>query len=158
MSERIQSAVLKLESEVIIPAIGRFAIGEKVRVGEVVDRIRVVSLGKNFKEVFLDEIEEAIETEKLRWHILEKAIRDLAILSKLDGEGEKAKILFSQFWEFLKTAGQKDFMAYIHKKGNLWAVSSKWFVYGGRHFGANVVDYKCPYPYDWPPGTEILSH
>lgn len=137
----------------MLPAIGKFVIAEKLRVGETVDGIMVGWIGDNIKNHFLGKKEKAVKAAEVRESKLLKAKRDPAIIAELGGD-EKAEITFGQFWEFLKTVDRSLwYVSYIRDTNDvLWAVDASWSS-GGLYIGADSVDF----PGSWRPGSRFVS-
>ncbi len=110
----------------VLPAVKKFIAADHFKDGETVDGVKV-SLGDNFKRLFLGKTEENVPECNLRVHKLTRASRDLGIRAEI-GE-EKEETYLAHLWHFLKLRGGKGgwFIFYIRdSEGILWAVFAVW--------------------------------
>lgn len=135
-----------------LPAIERFVAREKF----VVDRngeLPISYLGDNFRNNFLDVIEENVEATALKQRKLLKRSVDGPILSALEGE-EKARVALAHVFDYLKTADRKLWFIFYVKdaKGMLWAVRARW-----DDDGWDVYAIALTSPGGWDGGRRVVS-
>lgn len=165
ISEAVAKKLLeRLSTTIAVPAIAAFVAGEHF----VIDtsssaKVKVSSLGENFKANFLQKVENGeIAVEYLAINRLLENAYDPAIITALGGEA-KVEISLGQFFAafakqpngeagVLLTNGYAN-VGYVRDiKGVLWAVRGSWDD-DGWDFGA------CPLddPHSWLDGNQFFS-
>jgi len=112
-------------------------------------KVKISYLGDNFRNNFLNKIEEAISETTLRYQKLKKYSRDIPIISELGGE-DKAETTLSEMFALMEmqpngetgtllTNGYANIFYVRDFDGVLWAVRCRWGGDGWR-VGADSVD------------------
>lgn len=152
-SRKVLSGLLELTGEsMLLTRTIRFVACDKFKVDRK-GELPISYLGDNFKNNFLDVVEEQVKHCRLKQRKLLKSSVDGPILSALGGE-DKAKIALANAYEFLKTADRKPwYIFYIaDKTGKVWAVDAYW-----RDGGWDVGAYPVSDPREWRDGRVVVS-
>ncbi|MEK7553372.1 MAG: hypothetical protein AAB504_01645 [Patescibacteria group bacterium] len=125
-------------------------------------KVKIDYLGDNFRNNFLNKIEEAISEIEFRYQKLKKHSRDIPIINELGGD-EKAETMLSVIFDLMKmqpngengpliTNGYANIFYARDIAGVLWAVHCRW--YGG---GWGVSAHSVDSPSDWRDGSQVFS-
>ncbi len=125
-------------------------------------KVKISSLGNNFRENFLNKIEEAILETTLRYQELKKSSRDNPIIGELGGN-DKSETTLSEMFALMEMQpngedghllvnGYANIFYIRDSAGVLWAVFCRWSFDGWCVYAFSVDD-----PFDWRVGRRVLS-
>lgn len=125
-------------------------------------RVKISYLGNNFKEKFLNKIEEEVSQSILRYQDLKNSSRDILIINEIGGE-TVAETTLSKMFALMEMQSESESGAlltngyvnifYIRDvTGVLWAVYCYWL--GDGWF---VVARSVEYPNGWSDGLRVFS-
>ena len=145
--------LLKHITSIQTSAIKRFVATDHFKEGETVDGVKIISLSKNFRNLFLPKVEEDIKGTEIKVHQLLRDSKDLGIRAEIGEANEEIKLAY--FWQVLKAHNNKKnwIIAYIiGTDDNLWAVHAFWCDDGWRLHAYSVVS-----PVPWLAGDQVCS-
>lgn len=162
----IRPKILKLITNVTLPAIEMFSALDHFQVGEV-DGVKIGWIGDNFQNAFLTgngKVETEVAEATLRIHQLSKGSVDDSIIAELGGEGV-AETTLAQIWEMLKVQGrgQKGNLLvndcanifYVRDaRGDPWKVDCYWYSDDGDWY---VEAFPVTYPFRWGGSYQVVS-
>ncbi|MFH1769701.1 MAG: hypothetical protein ABH833_03500 [Parcubacteria group bacterium] len=119
-------------------------------------------LWPNFRNYFLEKVEENVPTGEFAIQRLERSVKDDAILREL---GDKAEVVLAHFYELIKrqpqgqegdllTDGRANIFYVRDAENMVWAVSAGWHSVSRKwYLNANPIDY----PRSWCVGHHVIS-
>jgi hypothetical protein len=136
--------VLEFVRTVSFSSVSEFVAKHAFVEGQVVDGIKIVRIGENFKKHFLDKVERSVPALDLREHALAARARDATIVAEL-GE-DQAETFLAHFWASLKTADHRlRQVRYIRGlDGSIWSVNCYW-----RDGGLDIEASTVTRPEEW---------
>ena len=157
----VRLKLLELVTSVFVPSVEWFAAAEHFKVETRKAKVKIVVLAENFRNNFLEMIEENLPAGALRVHKLLKSSVDKLIIAEL---GEHDTYL-ADLWMMLEKQpngeegsllvnGWSNIFYIKSKNSQLWAVYAYWNATdGGWYVRANSVTS----PYEWDAGYQVVS-
>ncbi len=164
----IDSELLSLVGTVKVAGSGKFYASDHFTTN--IKAVKLAWIGDNFKQHFLNKVEEPQGEVELRVSQLKKASLDKPILQELGlpacparGQGDKAETTLANIWQLLTkqpngesgtllTNGYANIFYVRDAKGVLWAVGAYWYSGGWR-----VDAYSVESPDEWHGGDQVFS-
>lgn len=152
----IPKLLSEVASGIKVPGADRFVAKDHIKAANV------GWMGDEFKEYFLNNVEENVPEAILSVHRLERASLDAPIMTEL---GARKQVFLAQFfellerqargeWGLLMTNGLANIAYIVGSDGNFWAVSASW---RGVYRVWGVKAHSVGYSFSWGGGDQVLS-